>query len=155
MLSTATLYALRAMVCLAEHPGEPLTSKQIADLLKTRSDYLAKVLSTLTRAGLISSRRGRRGGFCLTKPAEDITLLEILSTTQALERIESCPLTGHESNGKACLLRRVINQAIADVEHRLDGVTLAESLHRNKTEVMGDDLLGAEVDDGPCCSAFD
>ncbi|UCD75341.1 MAG: Rrf2 family transcriptional regulator [Phycisphaerales bacterium] len=151
MLSTATLYALRAMVCLAEHPGEPLTSKQIADLLQTRSDYLAKVLSTLTRAGLINSRRGRRGGFCLGKSAENITLLEILRTTQELERIENCPLTGHESDGQPCLLRRVINDAITDVEQRLDGVTLAQSLQPTPFAAPANDLDDRLASNGACC----
>lgn len=127
MLSTATVYALRAMVCLAAHPGEPLTGRQIAGEAEICSEYLAKVLGTLARNGLVSSRRGRRGGFRLARPAEKITLLDVIRATEAWEPFETCPAEPSQQNKSSCRLMAVINQAVADIEQRLDEINLDQA----------------------------
>jgi Rrf2 family protein len=58
-------------------------------------DHLSKVLQRLVRAGLVSSRRGARGGFMLTRPAEEITLLDIWTALEGPVDQVSCPL--HDS----------------------------------------------------------
>ena len=131
MFSTATVYALRAMVCLAEHPGEPLTGRQIAREAEIRSEYLAKVLGNLARSGLVSSRRGRRGGFRLSRPAEKITLLDVIRATEAWEPIEGCPAEQGVQTDSSCTLMALINQAVADIEQRLDGINLAQAVHQS------------------------
>ncbi len=78
MFSTTTDYAYRGMLCLAQHPNQPMTTEMIAELSGIKSQYLSKVFSELTRSGLITSRRGRGGGFMLSKPASEIMLNEII-----------------------------------------------------------------------------
>lgn len=130
MLSTATVYALRAMVCLAAHPGEPLTGRQIAREADIRSEYLAKVLGNLARNGLVSSRRGRRGGFRLSRPAEKITLLDVIRATEAWESADSRPTDQPQPTETAHRLMNLINQAVADIEQRLDAINLAQAVER-------------------------
>lgn len=134
MLSTASNYALQAMVCLAGHPGEPLTSNRISELVGIRSEYLAKVLGTLTRAGLVRSRRGRGGGFSLARPPEQVTLLEIVRAIEVLAPSDQVGgRDGDECPGLSAL-RQLMNRAIEDVEARLESITLADPLKKDRQD---------------------
>ena len=55
MLSQTVEYALRARVCLAAHPGEALTTAQVAAETRVPATYLAKVLRALGKAGLLEA----------------------------------------------------------------------------------------------------
>jgi Rrf2 family protein len=116
------------MTCLAQHRDEPLTSKAISDKVEIRSEYLAKVLGTLSRAGLVSSRRGRGGGFTLAKSPEETTVLEIVKATEPMSRFEEARPNVPEASGDWSPLHELINLAIADVEQRFQSVTLDRML---------------------------
>ena len=49
MISQTSEYALRAVICLAQHPDKFYTTSKIAKLTKVPDPYLSKVLSTLTK----------------------------------------------------------------------------------------------------------
>ncbi len=124
MLSTASIYALRAMVCLAENHQRPLTSTAIADRINIQSEYLAKVLGTLSRSGLVDSRRGRQGGFTLARSSSDITIMDILYATEAEARLRPRIFDGQESTQSDHPLQQAVNLAVDDLERRFTGVTL-------------------------------
>lgn len=79
MLSQTGQYALRAALHLAAIPP-PATMgvAELAEALDLPQNYLSKVLHQLARAGVLISARGKGGGFRLARPAEKITLLEVL-----------------------------------------------------------------------------
>lgn len=91
MLSHTAEYALRAVVCLAGHRDGPLTSSEVAESTGVPASYLAKVLKMLARAGVVDSRRGRRGGFSLASSPEEVTVLEVINAVDPLQRIDRCP----------------------------------------------------------------
>lgn len=72
-------YALAAAFAMAERPGERLTSTQLADLVDAPKAMLAKVLSSLTAAGIVDGVRGHHGGYFLARPAHDIQLVEVVA----------------------------------------------------------------------------
>ena len=144
MLSTASIYALRAMSCLAEYPDEPLTSKDIADKVGIHSEYLAKVLGVLSRAGLIHSRRGRGGGFALRKSPDEMTILEIVRATEPISRFEQWPLEGPNSCQELEGLRHLINLAIRDVEQRFASTSLARVLRDGHNSTTGSTIGGSQ-----------
>lgn len=79
MISKTAQYALRAVLRLAEEgAGGTLRAHEIADELGIPSNYLSKILHSLSRAGLLHSERGPNGGFRIGRPAEDILLADIL-----------------------------------------------------------------------------
>jgi Rrf2 family protein len=80
VLSQTAEYALRAVVAIAAGGGEPVGATALAETLKTPRNYLSKTLYKLTRAGILDSSRGRRGGFRLARPAEEMPLLDIVNT---------------------------------------------------------------------------
>ena len=84
-------YAVRAMVCLAIHnaEGQPFSAAGVAESEQIPPFYLAKVLQDLGRAGLLKSARGRGGGFSLSRPPEEITLMEVVAAVEDSRRLES------------------------------------------------------------------
>jgi len=124
MLSTASIYALRAMVCLAENQQRPLTSSAIAQSINIQSEYLAKVLGTLSRSGLADSRRGRQGGFTLARSSTDITIMDILHATETAAHLRPQVFDGQFTNQPDHPLQQAINLVADDMERRFAGVTL-------------------------------
>jgi Rrf2 family protein len=97
VLSQTAQYALRAALAIAAQPeGESMGAGRLALLLKIPPNYLSKTLHLLARAGLLQSNRGKLGGFRLARPAQRITLLEVVS------------LFDEVSAGRACLLGRPV-----------------------------------------------
>ena len=92
MFSQTAEYALRAVVALADGGGKPLTTQQIAGMTKVPANYLAKVLQSLGRAGIVSSQRGLGGGSVLARPAAEISVYEVIEAVDSIQRIRTCPL---------------------------------------------------------------
>lgn len=84
-------YAIRAMVRLAieDGQGKPFSAAGVAEAEGIPPFYLAKVLQDLGRAGLLKSARGRGGGFYLSRPADQITLFEVVSAVEDPRRLET------------------------------------------------------------------
>jgi len=80
-ISKGVEYGILAAGYVARVEGDrPLvTSQEIAARYEISMEYLLKVMKDLAKAGILKSKRGPRGGFCLAKPAGKITLLEIIS----------------------------------------------------------------------------
>lgn len=75
-------YGLRAMAHIAQHPSDDLRASDIATAANIPPHYVAKLLRRLVVAKLLDSRRGKGGGFALSKPAKDIRFIDIM---QALD----------------------------------------------------------------------
>jgi Rrf2 family protein len=96
LLSKTDQYALRAVLCLAQQPeGSRLGAGYIADRLGLPANYLSKILHSLARAGVLVSERGPRGGFGLARPAEELSLAEVIEPFNSLVQRRSC-LLGRE-----------------------------------------------------------
>ncbi|MCG3181794.1 MAG: HTH-type transcriptional repressor NsrR [Phycisphaerae bacterium] len=128
MISQTAEYALRAIVCLADHPDGFLTTSQVAKRTKVPAGYLSKVLQSLGRAGLVRSTRGIGGGFVLGRPATEISVLNTVNAVDPIKRIHSCPL-GLDSHGAhLCALHRRLDDAAESVEQAFAESTIAELL---------------------------
>ncbi len=99
--------ALHALARLAREEGSSL---KLGDLLvKPGSpDHLSKVMQKLTRVGMVSSRRGRGGGFTLAVSPCDIRLMDVWIALEGTFQSGVCPL-----NGKGCPLRKCIFGSMA------------------------------------------
>ena len=75
-------YGLRCMLQLARRQKagrlEPLTLGEVARDEGLTVAYVAKLIRSLRRSGLVKSVLGRTGGYTLSKPADDISVLEVL-----------------------------------------------------------------------------
>lgn len=93
MFSRSGLYAIRATAMLAGLPeGAYEGTQQIAAAADVPPSYLSKLLQALGRAGLVDSHKGPGGGFRLTRPAEHITLWDVLEPIEDFSRPAGCVL---------------------------------------------------------------
>jgi len=130
MISPTAEYALRAVVAIAQANGESAATRTIATITKVPPGYLPKVLQMLGRAGLVDSKRGLGGGFRLARPADELTVLEVVNAVDPIKRIKECPL-GLESHGaKLCPLHKRLDEATEQVERSFAQTTIAELLAR-------------------------
>lgn len=127
MFSQTAEYALRAAMYLASQDGMPRTTQEIAQATKVKIAYLSKVMQSLGRHGLVLSQRGLHGGFTLARPADELTVLDILMAVDPIQRIRSCPL-GIKGHINLCPLHRRLDNAMKLVEDALSKSTLAELL---------------------------
>jgi Rrf2 family protein len=124
VISQTAEYALRAVIWLARHPGQPISTQAIAAGTHVPSHYLSKVLQGLSRAGLVQSSPGRTGGFVLTREPWAITSLAVVDAVDPVKRILACPLGIH--GAELCTLHRRLDDAYANLEKALAGSTIAE-----------------------------
>lgn len=87
MLSQSAEYALRAIVFLSANQGSPKTTDEIAAVTKVPTSYLSKILQALTRAKLVNSQRGVRGGFTLARPADGITIMDAIAAVDSHQKL--------------------------------------------------------------------
>jgi Rrf2 family protein len=125
MFSQTVEYALRAMVQLAADAPAASTTKQIAAKTKVPSAYLAKVLQSMRRAGLIHSRRGVGGGVTLAEPPKDISLLHVIDAVEPLKRARS------KSRTATSPLQRALDAALGQVRETFANISLADMLARS------------------------
>lgn len=78
-LSVKTDYAARAVLELSAHPvdGPTLKVDDLAAVVGTSPNYLVQILIELKAAGLVSSVRGKQGGYRLAKAPVEITLGDV------------------------------------------------------------------------------
>lgn len=131
MFSQTIEYALRAMVQLASlEPGSTVNSETIAERTSVPKGYLSKIMRDLVVAELVHSQRGPNGGFTLTRPAKEISILDVVEAVDGIARIRKCPL-GNPAHVQLCPLHRRLDDALGLVESEFAKTTLAEILETN------------------------
>lgn len=91
VLTTTSHHALKALIYLARHVDTgPVTGARIAEATGIPPKYLSKILGDLTRSGVLTSIKGKRGGFTFVQPPEKTFLLSVLAPFERLEQ-RRCP----------------------------------------------------------------
>ena len=70
----------------------PVSVMDIAADIGAPQPYLSKIMHRLRQAGLVVGKRGYRGGFALSRPAEDITLLQVAEAVEGDGWLPTCML---------------------------------------------------------------
>ena len=79
MLSKKTKYGLRALLALAADGGsKPVQVSELAEKQRLPRKFLEAILLELTRHGLLLSKKGRGGGYLLSRKAGDITVGQVM-----------------------------------------------------------------------------
>lgn len=147
MLNQTAEYALRAMSCLAYEPDRLMPTNELAEFTKVPQNYLAKVLQSLAQADLIVGRRGVGGGYRLAKPAEQISLLDVINAISPVERITACPLGLENHAGRLCPLHRRLDLAAKQIIDTFGGITLKDVIsERDAARPLCDTSRTALVD---------
>lgn len=100
LLSKQCEYALQAVTYLAAREKQGRVSiKELTSRLDIPSPFLAKILQDLVRKNLLTSLRGPTGGFALARPADSITLLDIVEAIDGTEFTQKCVMGFPECSG--------------------------------------------------------
>ena len=96
-LSTKGRHAVTAMMELAlQHNKGPVTLADISAQQSISISYLEQLFARLRQHGLVTGMRGPGGGYCLARPASEITIANILATVDDVSRREGLPHTQGE-----------------------------------------------------------
>jgi len=153
MLGQATGYAATALGYLATAGGSPLLVKEIAEACSIPGPYLAKIVNSMRRVGLVQTQRGVGGGVTLARPPQEISLLSIaellgdpichkrcmLGVAECSEE-RSCPahkFWGHHRDETIAFLRKTTIADIAAFETRRSTRALKPSNGTAELSILG------------------
>ena len=112
MLSNSSKYAIKAVLYLALKTNDKkrVMVKDISDPINVPQAYTAKLLQHLSRAGIISSVKGPRGGFYLSEENKKRTLMDVVNVIDDEHKLTSCILSLEKCNAeKPCPLHELIS----------------------------------------------
>jgi Rrf2 family protein len=134
MISQKAKYALRALVALAQsRPAETRFISDIAERQRIPRKFLEQILLDLKGHGIVTSRRGKAGGYALQRSADNITFGEVLRiidgpiaplpclSRTAYRRCADCHDEAH------CEIRRVFARVADATRDVLDDTTIADA----------------------------
>lgn len=127
-LTRAGEYGIRCVLYLAMHRDRAVIGrKEIAEAMDVPAQFLGKVAQHLARAGIIAIGQGSQGGYQLTRPPQDITLLSVVEAidgeiflNDCIHRPDSC------DRQKICAVHHVWDQARRQLRDTLGSTNLAE-----------------------------
>ena len=126
-ISTKGRYGLRALIDLAMNSGEGCVSlSEISQRQDLSLNYLESIFASLKRAGIVIGIAGAQGGYVLAKPAEEITLRDIMTVLEG-------DMSVYDNLGERTSIRSFLNRNVWDVIDRsvdevLTGTTLEDVL---------------------------
>ena len=135
LVSKKTDYALLILSHLADRPGGG-SAREIADRFGLSKAFLANILKELCQKGFLTSHRGVKGGYSLARPADRISLAELLEALEDGWKLTTC--TGQEETDEhactvhnLCPIRGPLNQIHKAIVGVLRNVSLSDVLHRS------------------------
>ena len=127
-------YVMRSAIFLARAFGEAGNRKirEVVADTNVPTTFASQVLADLVRAGLATSRSGREGGYRLTRPPGEITVLEVVEAAEGPLRAERCALGEGPCRWEAvCPLHETWSEATVMLRDLLARTTLAEMASRD------------------------
>lgn len=119
-ITRQTDYAIRCVLYLAEHPDEVKVVDEIAKAKSVPKVFLAKILQKLSKAGIVRSYRGVKGGFELARRPKQISLLDIIEAIEGPVAMNICAIDRRLCNmSNSCSVHPVWVKLRMDTENKL------------------------------------
>ena len=126
-ISAKVDYAVRALCTLADADGKAVTAEALAKSQNLPAKFLESILNDMRRAGLLLSQRGAEGGYRLSRPAESITVAEVIRPLDGpLAEVRGLRPEATEYEGSAEHLQDVWVAVRASLRAVLEHVTIAD-----------------------------
>lgn len=103
MLSKRTKYGLKALAFIARrHGGDPVAVSEIAKCENIPPKFLESILLTLRKSGVLSSRKGKGGGYYLLKPPGEIPMTDVIRILEGPIAMLPCVSLNYYEKCKDC-----------------------------------------------------
>lgn len=125
-LSTRGRYAARIMVYMGTKGSRaPVTKHEIAEAESISVDYVGQILVKLRTAGLVTSFRGKKGGFALARDPATITIADVVRATEGPLELAPCR-EGPCRRETVCAMQSVWKRTLEAVEKVLESTKLQD-----------------------------
>jgi Rrf2 family protein len=120
-------YAVRAAVELAAAEEGPIKGERLAQAQDIPLQFLEHILLELKHSGLVRARRGAKGGYWLARPADEVTVADVVRAVEGpIADVQSTPPEAIKYSGNSEHLRDVWVAVRASLRLVLEEVTLAD-----------------------------
>ena len=128
LITRRTDYAIRIMRTIAENEsGEPISVREIAERDTVPYQFARRITYDLANAGLVKVTRGARGGADLSRPAEQISLLEVITVGQGRPMCSRCSAEDAWcENEDSCSVKTALEELDTIVNDYLNNLSLAD-----------------------------
>ena len=139
MLSNKAKYGLKALIYLADNRGRAVQSAEIADAQRLPKKFLDAILLEIKNLGVITSKKGKGGGYQLARPSDTISLGHVIRALDgpfapvpcvsrtAYARCADCP------DEEGCAVRPIMQEVRDAISTVLDNRTLEDMLAMRKS----------------------
>ncbi len=127
--SEAASLALHAMVLIAKSENH-VNVNSIAEEMGASRNHLAKVLQQLVKQGFLKSVRGPSGGFILSKPANQISILDLYEAIEGRIDVPECPLDRKICPFNKCLMNGLVTDVTLQFKKYFSDQTLEDFMIR-------------------------
>lgn len=134
-LSTKGRYGLRALIDLALYSDEEAVSIQSISNRQNISDsYLEQLMRKLKKAGLVVSERGAQGGYRLAKPADEISVGDVLRALEGSLEAVSCEAGNNEhcQGEDLCVTRYVWQEINKSIQETVDSIKISQLVEESR-----------------------
>jgi len=134
--SSRAIYGMRAMLALARTHGQGSTFlKDIVERENLPGTYLEQLMVPLRKAGIVQGVRGAKGGYTLTRPPSELSVLAILEALEGPLTLADCPGgSGCCGHPQACVLHELWEEGTEALNAIYQGVSLAALLERQQAK---------------------
>lgn len=119
-VNTQFSIAVHMMTGLGHSPGNDITSTHLAESVNTSPSFVRRVLSKLSRAGLVCTKMGKTGSTALARDPEDITLLEIYKAVEAPPAFAIHDYPVQQSCTVSCAIKEAMEKVLAKTQGSLE-----------------------------------
>ncbi|MCX6052070.1 MAG: Rrf2 family transcriptional regulator [Campylobacterales bacterium] len=131
LITKASEYAILSLIVLSK-TNVPMDSETLSHELSISKSFLAKLLQTLAKSGILKSFKGVNGGFCLAKDPKEINMLDVMLSVEGkapavfecAPSIDNCP----SNKANICSIWPFLNKLQGKIDSFLSDLTLADLL---------------------------
>ncbi len=136
MRSKAALYAALSVIEIARRePGQGVRAREIAELFDLPPAYAAKVMTQLTRAGILASDRGPRGGYRLARDAAEVTFLEVVEAVDGIIGTQGLPPASGNGDSAHRGMLLLFDRAVGRLRESLGSASVADYVDGDEARV--------------------